>query len=114
MLANFDYSLENPDFLDAPKRTLGLNTLLAPANNNWSLAMLLQYSDRDHLTGSVTADNMLSSLNMGVKLGINLTDNLQFSIIGKHDKRTAALGMTEDSTLPTSNSDVYLTFDFSL
>lgn len=110
----FDYSLEAPDFLDGPKRTLGLNTLLAPANNHWSLAMLLQYSDRDHLTGTAAADNMLSSLNMGVKLGINLTDNMQFSIIGKHDKRMAALGMPEDSTLQTSNSNVFLTFDFSL
>ena len=110
----FDYSLENPEFLDAPRRTLGLNTLVTPAHNLWSLSMLLQYSDQDELTHTSNLDNMLSSLNMGVKLGINLTENLQFSIIGKHDKHTASYGMTDDSSLlQTSSSDVFLSFDLS-
>lgn len=108
----FDYSLNNPEFLDAPRRTLGLNTLLAPMHQRWSLSMLLQYSDQDDLTDTAADDNMLSSLNMGVKLGVNLTDNLQFSIIGKHDKRTSTYGLAEDSTfMETSNSDVFLTLD---
>jgi hypothetical protein len=110
----FDYSLEDSELVDVPKRTLGLNTLLAPGHNRWSLAMLLEYSDKDDLTGSMALDNMISSLNMGVKLGINLTDNLQFSIIGTHDKRMASYDISADSPLmQTSNSDVYLTFDLN-
>lgn len=108
----FDYSLEDSELLDVPKRTVGLNTLLAPGHNRWSLAMLLQYSDQDNLTGSMALDDMIGSLNMGVKLGINLTDNLQFSIIGTHDKRMASYDISADSPLmQTSNSDVFLTFD---
>ena len=111
----FDYSKENgnSDLFDAPTRTLGLNTMLTP-DSRWSLSMLLQYSDQDNTLGAATVDNMLSSLNMGVKLGINLTDNLQFSIIGKHDKRTATYGAAEETTLTEkSNSDVFLTFDLN-
>lgn len=109
----FDYSMEdgNSALLDTPTRTLGLNTMLTP-DSTWSLSMLLQYSDQDKTLGAATEDNLLSSLNMGVKLGINLTDNLQFSIIGKHDKRTATYGAAEEATLTEkSTSDVFLTFD---
>ena len=111
----FDYSMEKgtSDLFDAPTRTLGLNTMLIP-DSSWSLSMLLQYSDQNNTFGAATEDNMLSSLNMGVKLGINLTDNLQFSIIGKHDKRTATYGAAEETTLTEkSNSDVFLTFDLN-
>ncbi len=108
----FDYSLEDPDLFDAPTRTLGLNTQLAPEHNRWSLSMLLQYSDQDNTFGTPSEDNMLSSLNLGVKLGIHLSDNMQFCIIGKHDKRTATYGVAEEAT-EKSNSDVFLTFDFN-
>lgn len=111
----FDYSLEGEsELFDTPTRTLGLNTVLTPEDSLWSLSMLLQYSDQDSKIGMSSSDNMLSSLNMGVKLGINLTDNLQFSIIGKHDKRTATYGVAEEATLiEKSNSDFFLSFDLS-
>ena len=110
----FDYSLDTPDIFYTPSMTLGLNTLLTPEHSRWSLSMLLQYSDQDNTAGMPTAENMLSSLNMGVKLGINLSDNMHFSIIGTHDKRTATYGAAEEATLTErSNSDVFLTFDLN-
>jgi hypothetical protein len=106
----FDYSNKSTVLLDAPKHTLGLNTLLSPVHNRWSLAMLLQYSDRE----DPTFDNMSNSLDMAIKLGINLTDNLQFSILGRHDNRTVAYEM-QDSTLMQSSggSDVFFSFDLN-
>lgn len=112
----FDYSMENgnADLFDAPRRTLGLNTMLTPDKNSWSLSMLLQYSDQDNLSAAGATDNLLSSLNLGFKLGINLAENMQFSIIGKHDKRTATYGGAEEATLTEkTNSDLFLTFDLN-
>jgi hypothetical protein len=104
----FDYSSESTVLLDAPKRTVGLNTLLAPVHTRWSLAMLLQYSDREDLT----FDNMSNSVDMAIKLGINLTDNLQFSIMGRHDNRTSAYEMQDSSPMSSSGgSDVFFSFD---
>jgi hypothetical protein len=106
----FDYSNKSTVLLDAPKHTLGLNTLLSPVHNRWSLAMLLQYSDRE----DPTFDNMSNSLDMAIKLGINLTDNLQFSILGRHDNRTVAYEMQDSTLLQSSGgSDVFFSFDLN-
>jgi hypothetical protein len=106
----FDYSNESTVLFDAPKRTLGLNTLLSPVHNRWSLAMLLQYSDRE----DPTFDNMSNSLDMAIKLGINLTDNLQFSIMGRHDNRTVVYEMQDSSFTPsTGGSNVFFSFDLN-
>jgi hypothetical protein len=60
-------------------------------------------------------DNKISSLDLAVKLGISLSENLQFSIMSnKHDKRTSALSLGDDSALNRdASSDVALVFDFS-
>jgi len=110
----FDYSTENRQLLDVPKRTLGVNTLLSPIHQSWSLSMSLQYSDQEDLMSFTTSDNMLNSLDMAVRLGVNLTDNLQFSIMGKHDVKSTAYGMSVDSMfMEPSASDVFLTFDLN-
>jgi cell wall-associated NlpC family hydrolase len=109
----FDYSNGNDVLYAAPKRTLGLNTQLSPMHNRWSLAMLLQYSDLDEPTSTSSYDNMFSSLDMAVKLGINLTDNVQFSIMGTHDNRTAAYDLPEDSSFiqATGSSNLFFSID---
>lgn len=112
----FDYSRESTVLADnSPKRTLGLNTLLSPMDSRWSLTMLLQYSDREAPTEMSTFDNMFGSMDMAIKLGVTLTDNLQFSIMGKHDTRTAAYAVHEDSSSlhSTGSHNVFFSFDLS-
>jgi hypothetical protein len=109
----FHYSSENNALIDGPKRILGLNALLAPVHNRWSLSMLFQYSDQENRTEPATFDDMFSSLDMAVKFGINLTDNLQVSIIGSHDNRTATYDISEDSSFSqsTGNSNLFFSID---
>jgi cell wall-associated NlpC family hydrolase len=109
----FDYSSASDLLSAAPKRTVGLNTMLSPIHNRWSLAMLLQYSDREDPTNVSSFDNTFSSLDMAVKLGINLTDNVQFSIMGTHDNRTAGYDISEDSSFiqATGGSNLFFSID---
>ncbi len=111
----FDYSRENTVLADnSPKRTLGLNTLLAPLDSCWTLTMLLQYSDREAPAEMSTFDNMSGSMDMAIKLGITLTDNLQFSIMGKHDTRTATYAVENSSSMQAAGGhNVFLSFDLS-
>ncbi len=110
----FDYSKENEDILNAPEWLFGLNTVLLPIHKNWSLSMLLQYSEKDDFKDLTSPYSRFSSLDLAIKLGINITDNLQFSIMGEHDKRSAAYGMPGDSLIMNSNaSNVSMSFDFS-
>jgi cell wall-associated NlpC family hydrolase len=111
----FDYSSESGVLYDTPKRTLGLNTLLSPMHNRWSLTMLLQYSDQEYPDNVATYDNnIFGSLDMAVKLGINLTDNVQFSIMGTHDNRTAAYNLPEDTSFIQSDGSSNLFFSIDL
>ncbi len=99
---------------DVPKRTFGLNSLVTPGHSRWSLSMLLQYSDQQDLVNTANVDNMISSLDMSVKLGLHLTENLQVSLMGKHDIRTAAYDNVEDtSSAQISSNDVFFTFDLT-
>lgn len=111
----FDYSSDSGVLYDAPKRTLGLNTQLSPTHNRWSLAMLLQYSDQKYPTSVTTYDNnIFGSLDMAVKLGINLTDNVQFSIMGSHDNQKGAFNLSEDTSFVQSNGSSNLFFSIDL
>lgn len=109
----FHYSSENTAVIDGPKRILGLNALLAPVHNRWSLSMLFQYSDQENRIDP-TFDETFSSLDMAIKFGINLTDNLQFSIIGSHDNRTATYDISEDSSFGQSSGNSNLFFSLDL
>lgn len=109
----FDNSGENEYFANIPKRTLGLNTQLSSLDNRWSLSMLVQYTDGENLTNLSDFDNKISSLDMAVKLGIALSENLQFSITSKQDKRTMAFMMPDDSSFnQPASRDVAMVFDF--
>jgi hypothetical protein len=110
----FHYSSENHVLNDVPKRTVGLNALLSPVHNRWSLSMLFQYSDQDDSTDKSTFDSMFSTLDMAVKLGINITDNLQFSIMGSHDNRTATYDISQDSSFSQSTGSSNLFFSIDL
>ncbi|MGB3223585.1 MAG: C40 family peptidase [Desulforhopalus sp.] len=109
----FHYPSENNALIDGPQKILGLNALLAPVHKRWSLAMLFQYSDHENRAEPETFDDMFSSLDMAVKFGINLTDNLQFSIIGSHDNRTTADDISDDSSFSqsTGNSNLFFSID---
>ncbi len=109
----FDYSSENEHLTYVPKRTLGLNTQLSPLHNHWSLSMLVQYTDGENIANLSAFDNKISSLDMALKLGIALTENLQFSVTSKHDKRTMAFMTTEESSFnQPASSDFAVVFDF--
>jgi len=110
----FDYSNENEDLLNAPQWTFGVNTLLSPINKQWSLSMLLQYSESDDLATAKSSYTRFSTLDLGIKLWFHLTDNLQFSIMGNHDIQTSAHGLQTDSLfMQSSSSNVFMMFDFS-
>ena len=111
----FDNSVTEEQLTSLPRRTLGLNTQLAPEDSNWSVSMLVQYSDGEKPANYASMDNKISSLDLAVKLGISLSENLQFSIMSnKHDKRTSAFSLGDDSALNRdASSDVALVFDFS-
>ena len=110
----FDHSGDNEYFANVPKRTLGLNTQLSSLDNRWSLSMLVRYTGGENIANLSDLDNKISSLDMAVKLGIALTENLQFSIVSKYDKRSTAFRMIDDSSLSQpASSDVAMVFDFS-
>jgi len=111
----FDNSVTEEQLTSLPRRTLGLNTQLAPEDSNWSVSMLVQYTDGAKPASYASMDNKISSLDLAIKLGISLTENLQFSIMSnKHDKRTSAFSLGDDSALNRdASSDVALVFDFS-
>jgi hypothetical protein len=110
----FDYSKKNEDILNAPEWLFGLNTVLLPIHKQWSLSMLLQYSEKDDFKDITSPYSRFSSLDLAIKLGVNITDNLQFSIIGGHDKRSASYGMPGDSIiLDSKESNVFMSFDYS-
>jgi len=100
----FDYSRENEDILNVPDWSLGLNTRLSPIHKQWSLSMLFQYSEGDDLAALNSRDNRFSAMDMEINLWINLTEKLQFSIMGQHDIRTSAYG-NEDSLFMQSPSN---------
>ncbi len=113
-ITHFDYSGENQDILNAPEWLFGLNTVLLPMNKQWSLSMLLQYSEKDDYKDITSPYSRFSSLDLAIRLGINISDNLQFSIMGEHDKRSTAYGISGDSVLLNSRtSNVSMSFDFS-
>jgi hypothetical protein len=110
----YDYAKENEDILNAPEWLFGLNTVLLPFHKQWSLSMLLQYSEKDDFKDLNSPYSRFSSLDLAIKLGIHLTDNLQFSIMGEHDKRSTAYGISGDSLiLDSKTSNVSMSFDFS-
>ena len=98
---------------DVPTRTFGVSSILAPSYGRWSLAMLLQYSDQQDPVNTINFDNMLGSLDMSVKLGFHLTENLQFSVMGRHDIRTAYDNAENSPSTQSSAGDVFLTFDLT-
>ncbi len=110
----YDYAKENEDILNAPEWLFGLNTVLVPFHKQWSLSMLLQYSEKDDFKDLTTPYSRFSSLDLAIKLGIHITDNLQFSILGEHDKRSTVYGIPGDSLIMDSKtSNVSMSFDFS-
>lgn len=109
----FDHSGDTQNLTVVPKRTLGLNTQLSPLHNQWSLSMHIQYTDGEYINNTTTdLSNKINSFDLALKLGITLSENMQFSIMSKHDKRTSDFRATEDSLFdqPVS-SDVALVFD---
>lgn len=98
---------------DVPTRTFGVNGVLAPSHGRWSLSMLLQYSDQQDFEDTAHFNDLFSSMDMSVKLGLRLTENLQFSVMGKHDFRTAYDTAENFSSTQSSAGDVFLTFDLT-
>ncbi|MFH0782982.1 MAG: C40 family peptidase [Pseudomonadota bacterium] len=110
----FDHSGDDEYLTHVPKRTLGLNTQLSPLNKGWALSMLVQYTNGQSLGNPASLDNKINSLNMALKLGFSLTENLQFSIMSKYDKRSTVFETTEDSSQNQPESrDVAMVFNFS-
>lgn len=105
----FDYSGENENLLNVPEWSLGLNTLVSPAHSQWALSMLLEYSQGDEFSYDRSSSNRssnkrFSSVDMEVKLWVNLRDNLEFSITGQHDIQNTADGISEDPMFMESGS----------
>jgi len=106
----FDYPSENEDLLNVPDWSLGLNTSLSPIHKQWSLSMLLQYSKGEDLTALKAPDSRFSSMDMEINLWINLTEKLQFSIMGQHDIRTSASGTNDSLFIQSPSSNLLMMF----
>ncbi|MDY0220242.1 MAG: C40 family peptidase [Desulfobacterium sp.] len=102
VITYFDYSRENEDLLNVPEWSLGLNTIVS--HRQWALSMLLEYSQGDEFTGARSSNNRFSSVDMELKLWVNLRDNLEFSITGQHDIQNTVDGISEDPMLMQSGS----------
>ncbi|WP_187149305.1 C40 family peptidase [Desulforapulum autotrophicum] len=100
----FDYSKENETLLNVPEWSFGLNTLLSPIHKQWALYMQLEYSKGEELASNTSSHSAFSSMDMEIKLRINLRDNLEFSITGQHDIQNSADEASDDSLLMQSGS----------
>jgi hypothetical protein len=110
----FDNSADLDRDNDVPTRRYSINTQLTPLSNHWTLSMLMQYAERETTSLDKEFDNKLASLDLAFKLGVSLSDNVQFSLIGKHDKRTASLDKdTYESFSQAAGSNLFLSFDIS-
>lgn len=108
----FDYSKENDMLLTVPEWSFGLNTLLSPLHKQWALYMQLEYSKGEELSGITASHNAFISVDMQIKLRVNLRDNLEFSIMGQHDIQNSADGTQEDPLLmQTGSSNVLMIFN---
>lgn len=110
----FDYAKKYQDILNAPEWMFGLNTVLLPEHKQWSLSMMIHYGEKDDFKDMASPYSRFSSLDMSVKLGINLSDSVQLSITGERDTRSASYGMPGDSLMINSkDSNISMSFDFS-
>ncbi|MBU3954129.1 MAG: C40 family peptidase [Proteobacteria bacterium] len=110
----YDYARENEDILNAPEWMFGLNTVLLPANQQWSLSMMLQYSEKDDFRDLSFPYRGFSSMGLAVRLGVRLTENFNFSIMGEHDKYSTVYGIKGDSQIMDyRSSNVSMAFGFS-
>ena len=110
----YDYARETNDILNSPEWMFGLNTVLLPAHKQWSLSMMLQYSEKDDFRDLTSPYRGFSSIGLAVRLGIRLTESLNFSIMGEHDKYSTGYGIKSDpQIMGYRNSNVSMAFDFS-
>ncbi|MBU0969967.1 MAG: C40 family peptidase [Proteobacteria bacterium] len=110
----YDYARKNEDLLNAPEWMLGLNTVILPTHQQWSLSMMLQYSEKDDFRDISLPYRGSSSIGLAVRLGIHLTENLNFSIMGEHDKYSTVYGVKGDSQIMEyRSSNVSMAFGFS-
>ena len=105
----YDYPQDRWQGYDVPKRVFSLNTHFNPEGNRYFLKMGIQYADQDDATRLNLFEN-LNSIDMAIRLGIHLSDRLQFNVISQQDFRSRSFDWN-DSTLPAQH-DVYMGFDF--
>ncbi len=105
----YDYPQDRWQGYDVPKRVFSLNTHFNPEGNRYFLKMGIQYADQEDAT-RMSLSESLNSIDMAIRLGINLSDRWQFNVISQQDFRSRSFDWN-DSTLPAQH-DVYMGFDF--
>lgn len=105
----YDYPENRWQGYEVPKRVFSLNTRFNPDGNRYFLKMGIQYADQDDAT-RLSLSETLNSLDMSIRLGIHLSDRLQFNVISQQDFRSGSFDWN-DSILPAQH-DVYMGFDF--
>ncbi|MEW6259696.1 MAG: C40 family peptidase [Thermodesulfobacteriota bacterium] len=105
----YDYPEDRWQGYDVPKRVFSLNTHFNPEGNRYYLKMGIQYADQED-AARMSLSESLNSIDMAIRLGINLSDRLQFNVISQQDFRSRSFEWN-DSTLPAQH-DVYMGFDF--
>lgn len=101
------------NMMEAPTRIFGLNTQMVPRTGPWSVSMAAHYADQQDMIKSpfLTSDAYNNS-DMSFKLAYFFTNNVELSLMGKHDFNTlpSASDFSTSGTAPIK-SDLMLKFD---
>lgn len=86
MYFTYDQPLQGKELLEVPKRIFGLNTQIIPKAGPWSVSMAMHYADQmDMMDSLFKTSTLLNNMDMSLKLGYSFSQNLELSIMGKHD-----------------------------
>ena len=101
------------NMMEAPTRIFGLNTQMIPRTGPWSVSMAAHYADQQDMIKSpfLTSDAYNNS-DMSFKLAYFFTNNVELSLMGKHDFNTlpSAGDLSTSGPVPIKN-DLMLKFD---
>ncbi len=110
---SYDQPPLNKELLEVPKRIFGLNTQIFPKAGPWSVSMAMHYADQLNMMDSLfKTSDMLNTIDMSLKLGYYFSQNLELSIMGKHDFNSSPSRTDLSTSFDSSvNSDFLLKLD---
>jgi len=113
-LTYLDYG-QGIDESDLPRRSLGLEISLGSLAGGWSFSTAFQYCDQGYLMSSILdPSNGWNALDMSLTFRHQLTDYMQFSLIGQHVLQdTTSLESNVQHMERHADHSFFFTLDFS-